>query len=75
MLVDIDNNKPLPREKRDESAQFMEEYVSALAMVSVKPMARMSAGIFFAAKPPTYPVKTFKTAKDAKEWLMSINLT
>lgn len=69
MLLDITNAQPSRKEDRDWAAEELNKLVKAMALISDKPLGKMIANLFFALKPPPYPVKMFSNVEGAREWL------
>lgn len=69
MLLDITHSNSSDKAGREFAATELPKVVAAMAMVTASPMSRMLANMFFALKPPPYPVKMFNTEKEAKHWL------
>lgn len=70
MILDISYARPGRKEERDIAAVQLEKLVKAMALVTISPLSRMVANLFFGLKPPSYPVKMFSTVEDAKEWIV-----
>jgi len=70
MISITDSTAPPPKkEDRDWIAKELDSVIKALGIISVSPLSRMVANLFFGLKPPSYPVKFFSNQKDAKEWI------
>lgn len=69
MLADITEATPATKEVKEFAAAELPKLVTALAMLSRSPLSRMIANLFFSLKPPSYPMKMFKSETDAKQWL------
>lgn len=70
MITCSDSTAPPPRkEDRDWIAKELDAVVKAMAIITVSPLSRMVANLFFGLKPPAYPVKFFNNRQDAKEWI------
>ena len=59
----------IPKRERDWIAEEISKFTAAMAVIFTSPMSRMVAQVFFAFKPPTYPVKFFSNEQDAKAWI------
>ncbi|HXD91957.1 MAG TPA: hypothetical protein VNX01_02025 [Bacteroidia bacterium] len=61
--------QPPKKEEREWIGKELDSIVKALGIISASPLSKMAANLFFALKPPTYPVKFFSTQAEAKEWI------
>ena len=70
MILQTDSTAPPPKkEERDWISQELNSVTKAMGIISVSPLSRMVANLFFGLKPPAYPVKFFSNEKDAKAWI------
>ncbi|HTF05407.1 MAG TPA: STAS/SEC14 domain-containing protein [Bacteroidia bacterium] len=69
MLADITNASTVNKETREFAAAELTKIVKAIALVSTSPLGKMVANLFFALKPPTYPMRMFNDVDEAREWL------
>lgn len=67
------HSRPPTKAERDLVAQLINDVTKAMAIVTISPVARMIANLFFGLKPPPYPAKMFKTEKEAMEWINQFN--
>jgi hypothetical protein len=63
------NSKPPTKEVRDIAAEELNSVTKAMAIITSSPLSKMIANLFFSFKPPTYPVKMFTNADEAREWV------
>lgn len=68
-LIDITNILPPDWETRDYIENELNTLINAYAMISNSVLSKTIANVFFALKPPKYPIKMFTNEKDAREWL------
>lgn len=61
--------RPPKKEDRDWIAKELDSVTKAMAIISVSPLSRMVANLFFGFKPPAYPVKFFSNKEEAKDWI------
>lgn len=61
------------KEERDFIAEVFPKYISALAVINDSALGRMAINLFIGLRPPSYPLKVFKEARLAKEWLQQYN--
>jgi hypothetical protein len=70
MIAQTDSKSPPPKkEDRDWIAKELDSVTKAMAIISVSPLSRMVANLFFGLKPPAYPVKFFSNQEEAKMWI------
>ena len=70
MILLSDSTAPPPkREDREWIGKELDSIVKAMGIISVSPLSKMVANLFFGLKPPAYPVKFFSNAADAKVWI------
>lgn len=70
MISISDSTAPPPKkEDRDWIAKELDSIVKAMGIISISPLSRMVANLFFGLKPPAYPVKFFSNMEDAKKWI------
>jgi hypothetical protein len=70
MILVTDSSAPPPKKTdRDWIAKELDSVTKAMGIISISPLSRMVANLFFGFKPPSYPVKFFSNANDAKEWI------
>ena len=70
MILVTDSSAPPPKKAdRDWIAKELDSITKAMGIISTSPLSRMVANLFFGFKPPSYPVKFFSNANDAKEWI------
>jgi hypothetical protein len=70
MITISESTAPPPKkEDRDWIAKELDSVVKAMAIITVSPLSRMVANLFFGLKPPAYPVKFFSNREDAKDWI------
>ncbi len=62
-------SRPPNKSERDFIAEQINSVTKAIAIVTLSPVSRMIANLFFSLKPPAYPAKMFTNAKEAKEWI------
>jgi hypothetical protein len=62
-------SRPPNKSERDFIAEQINSVTKAMAIITISPVTRMIANLFFALKPPTYPAKMFTNEKEAKEWI------
>lgn len=86
LVKKITNNTPVPlliylsdspvpdKATRQFSTQQIPVIYSAMAMVSKPGLSKFIMNILFSLKPPPIPMKSFSDDKEAKEWLLSLNL-
>lgn len=63
------NSQQPNREQRDLFAKEISSVTKAMAIITSSSLSKMVANLFFAFVPPDYPVKMFRTEKEAKEWI------
>ena len=70
-MIAESNSKSRPPDKseRDFIAEQINSVTKAMAIVTLSPVSRMIANLFFSLKPPSYPAKMFTDEKEAKEWI------
>src|SRR5687767_10005488 len=59
MLADITEAVPAEKATRERAAEEFPKHVKAIALLTRSPLSKMIANLFFALKPPTYPMKMF----------------
>ncbi|HTF05406.1 MAG TPA: STAS/SEC14 domain-containing protein [Bacteroidia bacterium] len=69
MLADITDAVPAKKETRERAADEFPKHVKAIALLTRSPLSKMIANLFFALKPPTYPMKMFNDPEEGREWL------
>lgn len=70
MVLETDSSAPPPKkEDRDWIAKELDSVTKAMAIISISPVSRMVANLFFGFKPPAYPVKFFSTQEEATIWV------
>lgn len=86
LVKKITNNTPVPlliylsdspvpdKATRKFSTEQLPVIYSAMAMVSKPGLAKFIMNILFSLKPPPIPMKSFSDDKEAKEWLLSLEL-
>jgi hypothetical protein len=74
MVIVVNPHGKSTKEERDFIAEVFPKYINALAVINHSALGRMAINLFVGLKPPTYPLKVFKDATTAKEWLKTIRL-
>jgi hypothetical protein len=70
MILETDHSSPPPKkEDREWIAAELESITRAMAIITVSPLAKMMANLFFGFKPASYPLKFFTNEVEAKEWI------
>lgn len=69
IVVLASGSAEIPKRERDWIANEVAIFTAAMAIIFTSPMGRMIAKVFFAIKPPTYPVKFFSNEVEAKDWI------
>jgi hypothetical protein len=72
IILDISESAPSDKKTRDYMALEMPIFTKSLALVSLSPLGRMMANLFFGLKPPPYPAKIFSTEEEAREWIKTL---
>ncbi|MBA4850626.1 STAS/SEC14 domain-containing protein [Emticicia sp. BO119] len=69
------SDSPVPdKATRKFSTEQIPVIYSAMAMVAKPGLSKFIMNILFSLKPPPIPMKSFSEAKEAMEWLRSLNL-
>lgn len=72
MVTVVNPHVKSTKEERDLIAEIFPKYVLGLAVLNDSALGRMAINLFIGLRPPTYPLKVFKKATDAKNWLLSL---
>lgn len=69
MLIDTTNSQPTSKDVRKFAGEEIPKITKAMALMSNSALGKMVANLFFAAYPPSYPVKMFTDEDEARQWL------
>jgi len=69
MVIVVNPYGKSTKEERDFIAEVFPKYIKALAVINHSALGRMAINLFVGLRPPSYPLKVFKEATSAKEWL------
>lgn len=71
IITESSSRNQIPgKAERDFIAEEITKLVIAWAIITRTPLSKMMANLFFAFKPPPYPMKMFTDFDEAKQWLM-----
>ncbi len=69
MLSVVNPHAKSSKEQRDWAAEILPKYVHGIACINDSALGRMAINLFIGLRPPTYPLKMFKSSEEAFEWI------